>query len=226
MISEFQLRWANSRPSGCCERMRGSLLSAITCPAWLSKHASLLSPTGTPEINTCQQARRPSPSSAPQRHTMANFAPYQDVPETTRALSPPPLPSPRVASPRASVDRTRNIGTAAVHSPTSQSYQQRDYFGSQQEPERVAWNAPGGFGGPREDVDMFETRLGLRMDYEACLAYLLLPPAGPVLLLMLEHRSDYVRYEACRPVPENEQTRESNPLLLANSSVDNILSSY
>jgi uncharacterized membrane protein len=41
---------------------------------------------------------------------------------------------------------------------------------------------------------MFETRLGLRMDYEACLAYLVLPPAGPVVLLMLEHRSDYVRY--------------------------------
>jgi uncharacterized membrane protein len=41
---------------------------------------------------------------------------------------------------------------------------------------------------------MFETRLGLRMDYEACLAYLLLPPAGPVVLLMLEHRSDYVRF--------------------------------
>lgn len=41
---------------------------------------------------------------------------------------------------------------------------------------------------------MFETRLGLRMDYEACLAYLLLPPAGGVLLLVLEHKSDYVRY--------------------------------
>lgn len=54
----------------------------------------------------------------------------------------------------------------------------------------------GGFGGVREDVDMFETRLGLRMDYEACLAYLLLPPAGSVLLLVLEHRSDYVRFHA------------------------------
>lgn len=122
---------------------------------------------------------------------MANFAPYQDIPETTRALSPPPLHSPRT-----SFDRTRNIGTAAVSSPTNYSYQQRDYFGDEEAPEqeRVAWNTPGGFGGPREDVDMFETRLGLRMDYEACLAYLLLPPAGPVLLLVLEHKSDYVRY--------------------------------
>lgn len=132
---------------------------------------------------------------------MANFAPYQDIPEETRALSPPPVSSPRIASPRGSLDRTRNIGTAAVTSPTNQTYQQQDYFGGQQEPERVAWNTPGGFGGPREDVDMFETRLGLRMDYEACLAYLLLPPAGPVLLLMLEHRSDYVRYETPGQAP-------------------------
>jgi len=32
------------------------------------------------------------------------------------------------------------------------------------------------------------------LDYEACLAYLLLPPAGGVLLLVLEQKSDYVRY--------------------------------
>lgn len=119
---------------------------------------------------------------------MADFAPYQDIPETTRALSPP------IASPRASLDRTRNIGTAAVTSPTYQSYQQRDYFGghvSQDHQERAAWNTP--LGGPREDVDMFSTSIGLRMDYAACLAYLLLPPAGPVALLIFEHRSDYVR---------------------------------
>lgn len=52
-------------------------------------------------------------------------------------------------------------------------------------------------GGGREDtIDMFSTRLGLRMDYEACLAYLLLPPAGGVALLLFEHRSDYVRFHA------------------------------
>lgn len=56
---------------------------------------------------------------------------------------------------------------------------------------RAGWAR--GFGGQREDVDMFETRLGIRMDFEACLAYLLLPPAGAVLLLVFEHRSDYVR---------------------------------
>ena len=33
----------------------------------------------------------------------------------------------------------------------------------------------------------------MRMDYEAMLAYLLLPPAGGVFLLLMEHKSDYVR---------------------------------
>jgi hypothetical protein len=41
---------------------------------------------------------------------------------------------------------------------------------------------------------MFVTSLPLRLDYEACLAYLLLPPAGGALLLIAEHKSDYVRY--------------------------------
>ena len=36
----------------------------------------------------------------------------------------------------------------------------------------------------------------MRVDYEAMVAYLLLPPAGGVLLLVLEHKSDYVRFHA------------------------------
>ena len=56
-----------------------------------------------------------------------------------------------------------------------------------------------GFGGGdieggRLDVNLFETSLPLRLDYEAMLAYLLLPPAGGVFLLVVEHKSDYVRY--------------------------------
>ncbi|KAG8626940.1 hypothetical protein KVT40_005885 [Elsinoe batatas] len=34
------------------------------------------------------------------------------------------------------------------------------------------------------------------MDVEAALAYLLLPPAGGVALLVFEHKSDYVRFHA------------------------------
>ncbi|KAF1942742.1 hypothetical protein EJ02DRAFT_433779 [Clathrospora elynae] len=131
----------------------------------------------------------------------ANFAPYQDTPESSRALSPPPLHSPRT-----SLDRTRNT----ITSPSTRAYEQHDYFQGQSpgaDAERAPWKSStpihtqpsasqSGFGRPREDVDMFTTSLGWRLDYEACLAYLLLPPAGPVLLLMLEHQSDYVRFHA------------------------------
>lgn len=50
----------------------------------------------------------------------------------------------------------------------------------------------------RGRLNEFETSLPIRLDYEACLAYLLLPPAGGVLLLVLEHKSDYVRYVSPR----------------------------
>ncbi len=54
-----------------------------------------------------------------------------------------------------------------------------------------------GFGGDIESgrgrLNEFETSLPIRLDYEACLAYLLLPPAGGVLLLVMEQKSDYVR---------------------------------
>ena len=43
-------------------------------------------------------------------------------------------------------------------------------------------------------MNLFETSLPIRLDYEAMLAYMLLPPAGGVLLLVMEHKSDYVRY--------------------------------
>jgi uncharacterized membrane protein len=126
----------------------------------------------------------------------ANFAPYQDIPETTRVMSPPPQ---GMASPRASLDRTRTIV-----SPPTRTYEQHDYFGADADSpdvERVAWSAPQAtsttFGGrSREDVDMFTTSLGWRLDYEAMLAYLMLPPAGGVFLLVMEHQSDYVRFHA------------------------------
>lgn len=51
-------------------------------------------------------------------------------------------------------------------------------------------------GADERDTDVFSTSLPMRLDYEACMAYLLLPPAGGALLLMLEHKSDYVRFHA------------------------------
>ena len=43
---------------------------------------------------------------------------------------------------------------------------------------------------------VFETSLGVPLKIEASLAYLLLPPAGGVVLLLFEHKSDYVRFHA------------------------------
>lgn len=45
-------------------------------------------------------------------------------------------------------------------------------------------------------LEAFQTSLPMQLDHEAMLAYILLPPAGPVLLLLLEHKSDYVRFHA------------------------------
>lgn len=50
-----------------------------------------------------------------------------------------------------------------------------------------------GLGADERNSDPFTTSLPIRLEVEACLAYLGLPPAGGALLLMLEHKSDYVR---------------------------------
>ena len=50
-------------------------------------------------------------------------------------------------------------------------------------------------------MGVFETSLPIRMEFEAMLAYLLLPPAGGVFLLLVEHKSDYVRYVVGENIP-------------------------
>ena len=45
-------------------------------------------------------------------------------------------------------------------------------------------------------ASIFETSLGIPLRIEAPLAYLLLPPAGGMVLLLFEHKSDYVRFHA------------------------------
>ncbi|KAI4169507.1 MAG: hypothetical protein LQ343_005647 [Gyalolechia ehrenbergii] len=117
-----------------------------------------------------------------------DFAPYQDTaPESTRALSPPPRrstsrsPNPKSPPP--------NRGTTDPFLPST--LPAPNHFSD--DPRRDGR----GFGnsdleGGRMDVNFFETSLPLRLDYEAMLAYLLLPPAGGVLLLVLEHKSDYI----------------------------------
>lgn len=106
-----------------------------------------------------------------------NFAPYQDEsPEIERALSPPHpdtrIKSPNLRSPRASADLPSPSHFGGGHGNTG--------FGRDVEGGHVSLGA-------------FETSLPIRMDIEAALAYLLLPPAGGVFLLLAEHKSDYVR---------------------------------
>lgn len=108
-----------------------------------------------------------------------NFAPYQDQsPELERALSPPPTDSRRVASPNLRSPRA----SADLPSPS--------HFVR-------GGNSNSGFGRDVEEGNVslgaFETSLPIPMNIEAMLAYLLLPPAGGVFLLLAEHKSDYVR---------------------------------
>ncbi|KAI2609332.1 uncharacterized protein GGS25DRAFT_211364 [Hypoxylon fragiforme] len=125
-----------------------------------------------------------------------DFAPYQSSPpENSRPFSPPRS---NVASPRASLDNRR------AYSP---SQQQRGGFASppplqHPQPQR-SWQPQlpgqtiGGYG-PETGafVSEFDTSLGIRLDYEACLAYLALPPLGAIILLILERKSDFVRFHA------------------------------
>lgn len=139
------------------------------------------------------------------------FAPYQaEPPEAVR--------SPDIASPRASLERrpyspaTYQKRTNPASPPPLQHPQpQRNWQASSytisspsyQSPAPVARPAAGtdgyfgnigsGFVADREGINEFDTSLGIRLDYEACLAYLALPPLGAIILLILERKSDYVR---------------------------------
>ncbi|KAI1205216.1 uncharacterized protein F4807DRAFT_290804 [Annulohypoxylon truncatum] len=124
-----------------------------------------------------------------------DFAPYQSSPpEHSRPFSPPRS---NVASPRASLENRR------TYSPSNQ---QRGFASppplQHPQPQRnwqptLPGSAAGGYaaeGGAY--VSEFDTSLGIRLDYEACLAYLALPPLGAIILLILERKSDFVRFHA------------------------------
>lgn len=139
------------------------------------------------------------------RHTM-NFAPYQDEsPEVERAFSPTPADPHRTKSPTVGSPR----GSPPIPGFSSNGLPSPSHFAGSG---HVATSGHGntGFGpdveGGRWNMGAFETSLPIRMDFEAMLAYLLLPPAGGVFLLLVEHKSDYVRYVggywAANPVVE------------------------
>jgi hypothetical protein len=123
-----------------------------------------------------------------------DFAPYQDQsPETNRALSPPPQEGRRSISPAGPVT---SPPLSPIHAPQPSSNpwdangnSSARAFGSDGIHGLRTADIEGGRGGLNE----FETSLPIRLDYAASLAYLVIPPAGGVLLLVLEHKSDYVR---------------------------------
>jgi hypothetical protein len=114
--------------------------------------------------------------------------------------SPPPLhhPQPQRAWSGDGI-RSPPAGADGYQSPPQQAYQYQQQ--AQQQQQAQGWGGGNGMGdyfgslGQREGmVSEFDTSLGLRLDYEACLAYLAFPPLGAILLLILERKSDYVRY--------------------------------
>lgn len=121
-----------------------------------------------------------------------NFAPYQDTsPELERSLSPPPAS-------RGSIDSSR-IRSPPPGKAVRQPSTYQDNATLPPPSSFVGDYAPRATSSPPDrgqTLEAFQTSLPMRMDYEAMLAYLLLPPAGGVLLLIFEHKSDYVRFHA------------------------------
>ena len=137
-----------------------------------------------------------------------NFAPYQSSPPESERAKSPPLRSP-TTSPRPEHQHQRNISAAsdpwaaARRLPSPSRFADEGAYsdlgpGNQRQPlqnDYIGNSALQG-GGYTGGTSIFETSLGISLPIEACLAYLLLPPAGGVVLLLFEHKSDYVRFHA------------------------------
>ncbi|KAI2611921.1 hypothetical protein GGR54DRAFT_632724 [Hypoxylon sp. NC1633] len=125
-----------------------------------------------------------------------DFAPYQSSPpENNRPFSPPRSSA---ASPRTSLDNHNRRpfsppqrGSFASPPPLQHPQPQRSW-----QPALPASGATGYSAEAGGHVSEFDTSLGIRLDYEACLAYLGLPPLGAIVLLILERKSDFVRFHA------------------------------
>ncbi|KAL1899531.1 hypothetical protein Sste5346_002932 [Sporothrix stenoceras] len=145
-----------------------------------------------------------------------DFAPYQSSPPEHERVMSPPATSPRASLERRSFSPKQPTTTNAASPPPLQHPQpQRRWSNGIPSPSYFSYQqggnnndlegGGGGFGGSPDPIynggrdgviNEFDTSLGLRLDYEACMAYLLLPPLGSILLLVLERKSDYVRFHA------------------------------
>lgn len=111
-----------------------------------------------------------------------NFAPYQDEnPDNSRS----PYPTPK----------NNHLGASKYTDDDDSSHPDR--LPSPADFENNAGVRRGGFGNglgaDERNIDTYSTSLPMRIEIEACLAYILLPPAGGAMLLLFEHRNDYVR---------------------------------
>jgi len=147
-----------------------------------------------------------------------NFAPYQDdAPESGRTSTE--VRTSRTPAPSYSASKPSSRTPAAPPTPSYADTPEddedflpdpEDFDAGPGNNRNINTGAGGrvlGFGGPRggdleEGMgrgggggggDMYATSLGLRMDVEAALAYLVVPPAAGAVLLVGETRSDYVR---------------------------------
>lgn len=138
----------------------------------------------------CTLSRQPSGYVGPRSHWLhvETYAVYSE-----RALSPPPpISSPRIRSPPPHSQRP-NASSRPISDvrPLSAPDDFADPTPGDRRPP-----PPSNYEQRGQSLEAFQTSLPIRLDYEAMLAYLLLPPAGGVFLLLVEHKSDYVRFHA------------------------------
>ncbi|EMC92842.1 hypothetical protein BAUCODRAFT_263832 [Baudoinia panamericana UAMH 10762] len=146
-----------------------------------------------------------------------NFAPYQsDAPEEERAKSPPARSPHNTPRPDQQSQAPHNISSVAAGEdpwaaarnqrlpPPSQYYDDEEEAGGYEDVESQRFRndyigqqaLQGGGVTYNGGGNIFETSLRLPLGVEAALAYILLPPAGGMVLLLIEHKSDYVRFHA------------------------------
>lgn len=145
-------------------------------------------PSASTAIHTAEPLTsfKHTPNNAIMAH---NFAPYQSSPpESTRALSPPLRTSTSSPRPQQVTRAQSSIEDPWAASRVSQLPSPSAYDDLEAADTTQSSRLRG------DGYYVFETSLGIRMDIEACLPYLLLPPAGGVAMLIFERKSDYVRY--------------------------------
>lgn len=142
------------------------------------------------QASSPEESRSPDTASPRLSFERRPFSPFAQ-PKPSNQTSPPPLQHPqpqrnwqasgyRITSPnyQGSPALAGGRGARAGAGPGTDGY---------------FVNISSSLAAEREGINEFETSLGIRLDYEACLAYLALPPVGAILLLILERKSDYVR---------------------------------